>query len=322
MQTSTALPLLAATGLVAGLLGACSSNAPQRSPARAEQALQTSAPGEITYDEEGFPHGLHYFRRWSPRIAQGGGPEDEEAFANLARLGYRTVLSVDGARPKVELAQKYGLSYIHVPIHYDGITPDEALRIVKAVESSDGPVYIHCHHGRHRGPAAAQIARIAIDGVDNAGAVEDLRVSGCSPDYAGLYRAVESFQAPTPEALAGVGPLPSAVVPSGLRALMAEIDERWDFVKESQAAAWAVPPKYPDIDPPHEVGMIENWLRETIDLEQRGQARDPFLQHARESQAAAIALETMLEAGDREGADAAYKRLAASCKACHAQYRD
>jgi protein tyrosine phosphatase (PTP) superfamily phosphohydrolase (DUF442 family) len=321
-MTSRSLPLVAAAALLAPLLPACSSDGPKRAHVAEEAAPEPTALGQVTYDEEGFPHGLHHFRRWSPRIAQGGGPEDEEAFANLARLGYRTVLSVDGARPKVELAQRHGLSYVHVPIGYDGITPDEALRIVKAVESSAGPVYIHCHHGKHRGPAAAQVARIAVDGVDNDEAVEDLRVSGCSPDYPGLYRTVERFQVPAEADLAQVGPLPSVVVPTGLRALMAEIDERWDFVKASQGAAWAVPPKYPDIDPPHEVGMIENWLRETIDLEQRGEAREAFLDHAREAQQAASELETALQAGERERSDAAYKRLSASCKDCHSSYRD
>jgi protein tyrosine phosphatase (PTP) superfamily phosphohydrolase (DUF442 family) len=322
LKTSSSLPLAAAAALLAPLFLACSADGSKRSHVAEESAPEPTALGEVTYDEEGFPHGLHHFRRWSPRIAQGGGPEDGEAFANLARLGYRTVLSVDGARPKVELAEQHGLRYVHVPIGYDGITPDQALRIVKAVEGSEGPVYIHCHHGKHRGPAAAQVARIAIDGVDNDEAVEDLRVSGCSPDYPGLYRTVERFHAPAAEALAQVGPLPSEVVPTGLRALMAEIDERWDFVKASRAAAWAVPPRYPDIDPPHEVGMIENWLRETIDLEQRGEAREEFLAHAREAQQAASSLESALGAGERERADAAYEQLSASCKACHSTYRD
>ena len=313
---------LAAAGAIALLCQACSAGTTQRAELAASSTPAPAAWGEVSHDEEGFPHGLHNFRRWSDRVAQGGGPEDEEAFANLARLGYHTVLSVDGAQPRVELAEKYGLGYVHVPIGYDGVTPDEALRIVKAVEASQGPVYVHCHHGKHRGPAAAQLARIAIDGIDNGTAVEDLRVSGCSPDYPGLYRAVERFRAPSAAELAGVGPLPSAVVPTGLRALMAEIDERWDLVKASQAAAWSVPPRFPDIDPPHEVGMIENWLREVIELERRGEAREEFLGHARESQEAASALERALEAGQRAASDAAYKRLNASCKACHAQYRD
>ena len=68
--------------------------------------------------------------------------------------------------------------------------------------------------------------------------------------------------------------------------------------------------------------MIENWLRETIDLEQRGEAREPFLAQAREAQRAASELEAALKAGERERADAAYKQLSASCKACHSDYRD
>jgi len=313
---------LAAAVLLAGLLAGCSAGRASTERHGEQAQPRPEAAGEVTYDEGGFPHGLHNFHRWSPRISQGGGPEDDEAFANLARLGFRTVLSVDGARPDVELAEQHGLRYVHVPIGYDGMTPDEEARIVKAVEASDGPVYVHCHHGKHRGPAAAQIARIALDGIDNSEAVESLRVSGCSPDYAGLFHDVETFRPPSQAVIDAVGPLPSAVVPVGLKGLMSHIDERWDYVKASQGAAWTVPARFPDIDPPHEVGMIENSLREAIAMEQRGEKRASFLEHAHAAQEAASSLEAALRGSDRDAADVAYEQLGASCKSCHGEYRD
>ena len=95
------------------------------------------------------------------RIGQGGQPAGEVAFQNLKALGFKSVLNVDGAVPDVEAAERQGLVYVHVPIGYDGIARDEALRIVKAAEMCEKPVYVHCHHGRHRGPAAAMLVRTA-----------------------------------------------------------------------------------------------------------------------------------------------------------------
>src|SRR3712207_7739670 len=58
-----------------------------------------------------------------------------------------TVISVDGARPDVELARKYGLRYVHLPIGYDDVTENEGRAIAKAITELPGPFYIHCHHG-------------------------------------------------------------------------------------------------------------------------------------------------------------------------------
>ena len=41
------------------------------------------------------------------------------------------------------------------PIGYDGVPREQALRMIKAVQVAKGPVYFHCHHGKHRGPAGA-----------------------------------------------------------------------------------------------------------------------------------------------------------------------
>ena len=48
--------------------------------------------------------------------------------------------------------------WIHIPIGYDGIPLESEAAIVRAMKETEGPVYFHCHHGLHRGPAAAAIA--------------------------------------------------------------------------------------------------------------------------------------------------------------------
>ncbi len=266
--------------------------------------------------------GLEHFRRWSERVAQGGQPDGDAAFAALAAEGITTVLSVDGALPDLEGATRAGLKSVHVPISYDGIDAAEQLQIIKAVHDSPGPVYVHCHHGLHRGPAAAAIARMAVDGVAPVEAVRGLKDSGCSPAYEGLFRDVLQWKAPAPAALAAVGPLPAAVRPAGVRDVMVHVDERWDFLTDSQAAAWARLPHFPDVSPVHEAGMLREQFRELQRLPE-AQAKGPeFLELAGRAEAAAATLEQALRLEAVTSADAAWAPLKQSCSDCHQVWRD
>ena len=92
------------------------------------------------------------------KVISGGLPEGDAAFAELKELGIKTVISVDGAKPDVPLAEKYGLQYVHLPHSYDGVPEQRAKELAKAVRDLPGPIYIHCHHGKHRSPAASAVA--------------------------------------------------------------------------------------------------------------------------------------------------------------------
>src|SRR5262245_28340423 len=89
-----------------------------------------------------FP-GVHNAIRVSERFIGGGVPEGDAGFDSLMRLGIRTVISVDGARPDVERARQFKLRYVHLPIGYDGVSREQALRIARAVRDLPGQVYIH-----------------------------------------------------------------------------------------------------------------------------------------------------------------------------------
>ena len=148
------------------LLGACESG-------KDDVAMVSPAPANMIPPIKDMP-GIHNYRRWSDHVAQGGQPEGDKAFQALKAEGITTVVTVDGAMPDVEGAERVGLKYVHIPIGYDGISKDEEARIVKAVTESKGPVFVHCHHGLHRGPAAAALARMSLDGISNETAVAGL----------------------------------------------------------------------------------------------------------------------------------------------------
>jgi protein tyrosine phosphatase (PTP) superfamily phosphohydrolase (DUF442 family) len=286
---------------------------------------EASAPLEcVTCDERGEPEGLHRYRRWSEKVGQGAQPVGEAAFRNLAALGYKTVLSVDGAATEVELAAKHGLRYVHVPIGYDGIPAEAALQIVKATLDLDGPIYVHCHHGKHRGPAAAMLCRIAADGISNATALEGLKISGTSKSYKGLYRDVDMFRAPSAETLAGVSAdLPSKVLPEGLRAGMVKISHDWERLKLCEEAGWNVPADHPDVDPPHEARMLWETFREMGRTDKESRAKgEIYLKYLKASEDAAIELEKAIRAGDVETAGVKFAEVKDLCASCHRDYRN
>jgi protein tyrosine phosphatase (PTP) superfamily phosphohydrolase (DUF442 family) len=145
------MPGAAWLGLVVGLAGCVGCSAGE-TPSRSG----TPAPARVEAP------GLHNVYRLTQGLYSSS-PEGDQGFASLRALGVLTVLSVDGVRPDIERAHKYGLRYVHLPIGYDGMPSQQALRVARAVRDLPGPVHVHCHHGKHRGPAAAAVARLCLD---------------------------------------------------------------------------------------------------------------------------------------------------------------
>ena len=70
---------------------------------------------------------------------------------------------------------------------------DQAIRLVKAIQELPGPVFVHCHHGKHRGPAAAAVCAMTTEGWDKARAQLWLGQAGTDPRYKGLFATVDRF---------------------------------------------------------------------------------------------------------------------------------
>src|SRR5688572_14564099 len=132
-----------------------------------------------------------------PSLYSGGSPDDEAGFAEMARLGVKTIISVDGGRPQLELARKHGMRYIHLPIGYDGIPRNRVVELIKASSATNGTIYVHCHHGLHRGPAAVAIICQARAGWSTNQATAWLKQAGTSTNYAGLFLSNLEFRPPT-----------------------------------------------------------------------------------------------------------------------------
>jgi protein tyrosine phosphatase (PTP) superfamily phosphohydrolase (DUF442 family) len=294
---------------------------------RDEPAPTPPGPAQAAYPEKVEAKGLHKVFRLNERLYSGSSPEGGEGFRSLRDLGVKTVISVDGARPDAELARQYGLRYVHLPIGYDGVPEARALRLARAVRDLPGPVYLHCHHGKHRGPAAAAVVQRCLDSECSAAkAVAWMRQAGTDPHYAGLYAAPERFRPLTGAELDRVSAdFPESAPVTALAGLMVTIDERWDHLKEVRAAGWKVPRDHPDLDPAHEALLLGEGYREASRLPQVQDRPEELRRWLAEAERGAKELEDILRRGIGEldyAAEKAYQRAGAACARCHAKYRD
>jgi len=282
------------------------------------------APEPTTLMARGEAAGVHNLAEVAPGLFRGAQPEGDGAFALLADLGVKTILTVDGSRPDVEGAAKHGIRYVHIPVEYSGITRGQQVLIAKAAIEIPGPLFVHCHHGKHRGPAACGIAWMARTGVSPDAVVADMRIAGTDPRYAGLYGDVVAFRPVTAGELAAVGDgdLVSVARLPDLTEAMVQVDMTFDRMKAVRKAAWRTPAAMPDVQPSHEARILAERFRELGRME-AAQAKPADFQAWREdAEKAAWALEEALGRDDGAAAGVAMDRIGTTCNACHDVYRN
>ncbi|MBM3962601.1 MAG: hypothetical protein FJ306_11970, partial [Planctomycetes bacterium] len=135
--------------------------------------------------------GLHNVVAYAPNVIGGGQPEGEEGLVTLKGMGIQTVVSVDGATPDVANAEKLGLRYVHLPISYDTVTPERQQQLAQVLANCAEPIYVHCHHGKHRSAAALGTALVRTGALTPDAAKARMQVSGTAKEYTGLWQAVE-----------------------------------------------------------------------------------------------------------------------------------
>ena len=144
--------------------------------------------------------GVKNVYRVSPRIITGGQPDGKAGFAELQKLGVKTIVSVTDAAPDEEAAKMYGMKYVHVPMNYEGVSPEQREKILGAATETSEPVYIHCNSGRNRGATAAAICLIGVEEKSNEEAIAWMKTRGVDEEKQSLYEAVRNYHAePTTE---------------------------------------------------------------------------------------------------------------------------
>lgn len=311
--------------------------------------------GEVSLDEMRPENhiDLHNIYHLSDNIISGSEPGGVRALKTIADMGVKTILSVDGKVPDSETAARYGMRYVHIPIRYRGITSEELLQIAKTFRELEGPFYVHCFHGKHRGPAAAAVGRLVLDGASRGQAIAEMRQwCGTSGAYEGLYRVIAAGDIPTQEKTKTYSfDFPNAFGFQGFRHSMVEICRTFDNLKALHKNSWATDPRHPDLNPAHEARQLAQSFRQAFELEGMSSEPEDFQGWMASSVETSQRLHELLDAwrkdqgpnpavdlsqGTADGSaqsrgeddpriaaiDRAYDLVQANCQSCHAAYRN
>jgi uncharacterized protein (TIGR01244 family) len=89
------------------------------------------------------------------KISAGGQPSEED-IAALKAAGVRKIINLRRAgeqnqpldpTAEGEAVKRAGLEYVHVPVDPKNLDPSSAEAVAKAIEETDGPVFVHCAAG-------------------------------------------------------------------------------------------------------------------------------------------------------------------------------
>jgi len=308
------LGILLTTGLLS-LVPGCLSNS-------TVPAVEIVTPTTTQTTPSNLP-GIHNLVTYADDLLCGGVPEGAEGFVTLAKLGVKTVISVDGATPDLKNAEANGLRYVHLPISYDTVTTERQTQIAQAIVNVERPIYVHCHHGKHRSGAGLGTALVRAGILSVEQVSERMGVSGTAASYTGLWAAVREAQPLSKEELqADPASFPSITKVTGLVATMAEMDQVLDLVRQSHSAKWRAPDDHPDLVAEKEtarMAVLMASLRDDAESKAYPAEYQQMLEHS-------VDLSEQLDESVRSGnfiqAAQQLSSLRKSCKDCHRSYRN
>jgi protein tyrosine phosphatase (PTP) superfamily phosphohydrolase (DUF442 family) len=269
--------------------------------------------------------------RVADKVISGGQPEGAAGFAQLRALGVRTIISVDGATPDLALAKQLGLRYVHLPHGYDGIPKERVHELAKAIRDLPGPIYIHCHHGKHRSPAAAAVACVAAGLLPPDAALGVLKTAGTSESYQGLYQSALAARRLDDRLLDGLAAeFPETARLPPIAEAMVEMEHVHDHLKVLAAGGWKRLDRQPDLDPAHEALLLKEHYHELLRSADVESKPAEFRERLQQGERAAESLETVLRAWQESGSPAtlpaaigeSFGAVSQSCVTCHAKFRD
>ena len=256
-------------------------------------------------------------------VISGGLPDGDAGFKELGRLGVKTVISVDGLKPDVEAAKRHGLRYVHLPHGYDSVPQKRVAELAKAITELPGPVYIHCHHGKHRSPAAAATACIAAGSVKPEQGQQILRFAGTSSQYRGLYKSVRDTQRIPASKLRvmkvqfrEIVPLPPIVE------AMTKMESTLEGLERLSSNGWKPRSEEPDRTAAHEALMLKELLTEFGRDPEAKRRPEGFRELITESETIAGGLLDAIRSSDQADAAKQVKSIRRRCVECHQRFRD
>jgi len=234
-----------------------------------------------------------------------------DGYEELQRMGFRSVIDVDATAPPP--AKDLDLRIVHLPLRYSGITADEARVLADAIASMDRPIYVHCHHGTNRAPAAAAIALVGIGEWTPDRGVRLLEVSGTDRAFAGLYDSVASSNVIPRDERMSIDQIDRTL--DEFPVLMSGIDDSWAALVEG------VERRRPSMELAARSAEFVDMLRVAFDADARMES-ESYRTIANQAVAEATELEHALRGGQMHRVQSLLDAVGATCAACHRQYRN
>ncbi|HWC98769.1 MAG TPA: tyrosine-protein phosphatase [Candidatus Sulfopaludibacter sp.] len=145
--------------------------------------------------------GVGNFHQVNEHLYRGAQPSSE-GFANLAKLGVKTVIDLreTGSRADAEkrLVEKDGMRYLNIPFSGYSAPSDKQIAQVIALfdDAGAGPVFIHCRRGADRTGTVVACYRVLHDHWKNADALVEAKTNGMSWTERAMQHYVLGYQAP------------------------------------------------------------------------------------------------------------------------------
>lgn len=138
------------------------------------------------------------FAEVRPGLSRGGDPR-EEGLQYLHDHGYKTIVSFLVDEAESAYVVNSGMRWIHIPMR-SGLfsaqppTDEQVSRFLSVVkDSSQYPVFIHCHAGKDRTGAMSAIYRMDACGWTADEAVDEMKAFGFSSRYKRLLKYVQGY---------------------------------------------------------------------------------------------------------------------------------
>lgn len=263
--------------------------------------------------------------RLHPKVLSGGSPNGIAGFRVLAKLGVKTIISVDGLKPDVKSAKAAGLRYVHLPHGYDGIKPARVRELAKAVYELPGPIYIHCHHGKHRSPAAAVSACISLGYLPPKVGVRTLELAGTSQNYSGLYRSVRNTRKLTIATIKTTEvQFCETVEPPPIVEVMTQLERIIERLEKHQNRMWKPAKSDPDNTAAHDALLLQELFTE-LSRDPTVKQRDvDFRNHLTRSDSSVKKLHQSLTSSkpNHKAATKSLMSIRANCADCHRKFRN
>ena len=188
----------------------------------------------------------------------------------------------------------------------------------------DGPVYVHCHYGKHRSAAVAGAVTVMLGWQSVEEAIGKMKIAGTSSKYTGLYACVtDSVPLEGDEFDDRMFEFTSVWEPSSFTSGMTEMARILDRLRLIEQAGWSTPADHPDLVPIAEAGFLTDLHRVLASNEYVSERPHDFhgLFHA--GLAASGNLESRLLANeqDHEVLSSQLNLISRSCSSCHDVYR-